>query len=117
MDEAASGEIAQVEYDCLDLLVGRGGPHGPDHVAGAVFVNRGGTGNQLLDGVDGARFLDDRAVQLEQQCALANLRDVGPRAQGAIERQEEQQHEKQDEPVLDGHQQLPDLASEDHRDP
>jgi len=57
-------------------------------------------------------LLDDASVEVEVEDSVAHRRR--PCRQGAVEQSEEQQHDDEDERVLDPDQQLPDCADELH---
>ncbi len=109
---AAAGEDVEVEHHRLDPVVGRRGPKRMDDVAKPIFA-RTAAAEHLAGGGLG-RLLDDRPVELEQKRAAIAGAERRARRHRRVEQGEEEQHEQEDEPVLDPDQQLPDLAREPH---
>ena len=93
--------------------VGRGGVERVDQLGDAIFAGDR-TAAQRRERIARGRLLDDRAAEIEPQRALARAVLIGARRQRRVERAEEDQHQDEDEPVLDPDQQPPRLADEPH---
>ena len=79
-----------------------------------VFAHRRLSGQQRLDRVDLCTFLDHHAIEFEHQRTVTYRGRAGAGGQHGEQRREEQQHENEHQPVLDAHQEAPDLTSELH---
>jgi len=75
----AAEKAGQVEYHRLDPVVVRRRVECAHQIARLVFANRRGLGEQRLQRIDPAAFLDHIAIQLDQQGTLADLPGAGPR--------------------------------------
>ena len=109
---AAAREDVEVQRHYLHAIVAGRLAKGMDHVAQPELGNAGPL--ERLDCAGPRGLLDDRPVQLEEQGAAAGA-DRRARGHRAPDRCEEEQHQDQDEPVLDAYQEPPHLASELHR--
>ena len=114
MDLSTAEEAVEIEHDRGDPLVAGRRVQRAHEVAGLIFTDRRGTRKQRLERIDRGAFLDHHPVERENQRAFAHLRGAGPRGQHGVEREEEQQHEDEHQPVLDPHQQAPHPACEFH---
>ena len=111
---AAAGEQVEVEGDGLDVVVGRGGVERVDQLAHPILAGHGRSADQV-EGVPLRGLLDDRSGKLEAQGAALGAVLVRAGGKRRVEAAEEDQHEDQDERVLDPDQHLPRLAQKPHR--
>jgi hypothetical protein len=107
---AAAGEAIEVERYSFDAVVVPGRVERRDDVAQAELLTAGSGGDVRPFGPRG--LLDDVPLEVEVEHPIVDRRLL--HRQAGINRSEEEQHEKEDERVLDSDQQLPDGANEFH---
>ena len=110
---AAAEEAVEVERDRLDPVVVLGGVERGDQVPKLELAGDIAGAGKCRDRVGTRRLLDQHAVEVHRQNALADRRRPGRKRR--VEQPEEHQHEQEDQRVLDAHQQLPDGLHEPHR--
>ena len=110
----AAEKGGEVERDGLDPLVLGRLVDRPDHVASGELPVGERAAQQAFERGTLLDFLDHRSAEVEQQRAVAHRRGARAIAQHREQGPEEQQQENQAEPVLDGDEQMPDLARETH---
>ncbi len=109
---AAAREDVEVERDRLHPVVLRGELEAVDDVAKPILARAAAAQQLARRGLGG--LLDDRAVEVEQKRPAVAGAEGRPSRHRRVEQGEEEQHEQQDEAVLDSDEQLPDLARELH---
>ena len=106
----AALETVEVERDGLHPAVGLGFVEHLDQLPKRELVLAAAVGD--FGELDLGRLFDQRAVEVERKHAVLDRRRPGRKR--AVQRSEEQQHEDEDQRVLDPDQQLPDCANEFH---
>ena len=114
VDLPAPEEAVEIEDHRGDAFVAGGLVERMHEVTCLVFAHRRFAGQQRLDGVDLCTLLDHDAIEFEHQRTVTYRGWAGAGGQHGEQRREEQQHENEHQPVLDAHQEAPDLSSELH---
>ena len=114
VDLACAKESIEVEHHSSDPVVLGRSIECTNDVAGLMFADRGATRQEGIEEIYGCAFLDNDTVEFEQERSFADLGRAGAGGQDGEKQREEEQHEQQDEAVLDTNEQAPDLACKMH---
>src|SRR3546814_725458 len=110
----AALEMIEIEDDRLDLGIVLRGVDRADEIAQSILAAHRLSARDG-EGIDLGGLLDDRAVEIEQQRAVADRRRCRSRRKRRPQHTEEQEHRDQDQRVLDPDQQFPGASNQLHR--
>ena len=114
VDEAAAAELRQVHNHGLDSWISCRQFDRADDIARLVFVRLIANREQVLQRIARRRLFDHGSIDAQHQGAIHQRSRTGPGSQHGVKPDEEQQHEQQDQTVLDRNQEMPNLARENH---